>query len=369
MPVKIGLIVNPVAGMGGSVGLKGTDGADLYQEALKRGAEPVTPRITREFLIHIAHIDKLEFMAAPGLMGEAFLAHLQVDYHVIGSITDQTSPEDTRQIVREMVENGAELVIFVGGDGTARDVCDVVGTRIPVVAVPAGVKMFSAAFATNPRTAAELVDAFVEGAETTEEEVLDIDEEDYRNNRLSSHLYGYLRVPRVQALLQPGKIASSQESSPELARQEIAAYIIEKMEPGTLYFLGPGTTVRAITDALELPKTLLGVDAVYNGERVGEDLNEKSILSLMGQYPHRKIIVSPLGGNGFIFGRGNKQFTPMVIRKVGRENIQVISTEKKLRDLECLRVDTGDFELDKLLSGYMKVIVDYMRMKVIKVKC
>lgn len=369
MQKTVGLVVNPVAGMGGSVGLKGTDGADLYREAVNRGAEPVTPRVTREFLQHIEKIDQINFLVAPRHMGEMFLQALQDNYQVVGSINNDTSPEDTRLIIQEMIEQGAELLVFVGGDGTARDVVDVVGTQIPVVAVPAGVKMFSAAFATNPRAGARLVDAFLEGAQTTEEEVLDIDEEDYRNDKLSSRLYGYLRIPLVRQLIQPGKAASSQGPSPETAKHEIAAYLVEKMEPGTLYLLGPGTTVRAVADELGLHKTLLGVDAVHDGQPVGADLNERGILDLLEQYPHRKIIVTPIGGNGFIFGRGNKQFTPVVIRKIGRENIQVISTEDKLRELECLRVDTGDYELDQLLGGYKKVIIDYMRMKVMKVKC
>lgn len=369
MTKTVGLVVNPVAGMGGSVGLKGTDGRELYQKALELGAEPVTPQKTKELLEHIAHKDRLAFLAAPAHMGAHFLEAFDLPVRVVGDINEQTTPADTKQILSEMVEQGADLLIIVGGDGTARDVVDAVDSDVPVVAVPAGVKMFSAAFATNPRTAAQLVDAFVEGAEDTEEEVLDIDEEAYRNNKLSSRLYGYLRVPRVPRYLQPGKVGSSTGPDPEFAKEEIATYLTEKMDPERLYLLGPGTTVRAVADALGVEKTLLGIDAVYEGELVGTDLNESGILDLFEAYPDRSIIVTPLGGNGFIFGRGNKQFTPEVIRKVGRENIQVIGTEDKLRDLDCLRVDTGEYELDQELSGYLKVIVDYMRMKVIKVRC
>jgi predicted polyphosphate/ATP-dependent NAD kinase len=369
MQKTLGLIVNPVAGMGGSVGLKGTDGKDLFKKALDLGAEPVTPTRTKEFLNHIEHLDQVNFLVAPDQMGERFVKPLDIPFEVMGQLDEETSAEDTKRIAGKMVERGAELLIFVGGDGTARDIYDVVGSTIPVVAVPAGVKMYSSAFATNPRAAAELVDAFLEGAEGTEEEVLDIDEDAYRQDTLASRLYGYLTVPKVQRYLQPGKIASSVGAPAQMVKREIALYVIEEMDPETLYLLGPGTTVKAITDEMNLPKTLLGIDAVRDGKIVGEDLNEQGILELFDKYAKRSIIVTPIGGNGFIFGRGSKQFTPQVLKQVGRENITVVGTQQKVQSLDCLRVDTGDPELDHQLSGYQKVIVDYKRKKVVKVKC
>lgn len=368
MKKSIGLIVNPVAGMGGSVGLKGTDN-EMYEKALELGAEPVTPDRTDTFLDHLEKRSDIRMMVAPGIMGADYLHEYEIQVESVGEISPDTHPEDTKRIAQMMVERGVDLLVFVGGDGTARDVYDAVGTEIPVVAVPAGVKMYSGAFAVNPRAAAQMVEAFLEGADVTEEEVLDIDEDSFREDRLDARLYGYLLVPDVADKVQPGKVASSGTRSTKIAKQAIAAYIVDGMDPDTLYLLGPGTTLKAVAEALDLPKTLLGVDAVYGGDLVGEDINESQILDLIQNYPVRKIIVTPIGGNGFIFGRGNKQFTPKVIREVGQEHIQVVATRDKLQPLDCLRVDTGDSEVDDMLSGYMKVIIDYREGKVMKVKC
>jgi predicted polyphosphate/ATP-dependent NAD kinase len=302
-------------------------------------------------------------------MGENHLEEVDAQVEVVGELGEETTANDTQRIARQMVEHGAELLVFVGGDGTARDIFDAIGSDIPVVAVPAGVKVFSAVFAVSTRGAAEMVDAFVEGAELTEEEVLDIDEEAYRDNRLDSRLYGYLVVPEVRRFLQPGKVASSVAVSARVSKEEIAANIVEEMDADTLYLLGPGTTVKAITDEMDLSKTLLGVDAVYAGKLAGRDLNEKGILELLGQYEKRKIIVTPIGGNGFIFGRGSKQFTPQVIKQVGRKNIMVVGTRDKINKLDCLRLDTGEFELDEKLSGYLEVLVGYREAVMMKVGC
>jgi predicted polyphosphate/ATP-dependent NAD kinase len=242
-----------------------------------------------------------------------------------------------------------------------------VDAEIPVVAVPAGVKVYSSVFALNPRAAAEMVDAFIEGSDVTKQEVLDIDEEAFREDRLASRHYGHLLVPQTRRFLQQGKVASSGSPSVEEAKKEIAAFIVEEMEEEVLYLLGPGTTLRAITDALDLPKTLLGVDAVSDGKMAGEDLNEQAFLSFLEQYEKRVIMVTPLGGNGFIFGRGNKQFTPEVIRRVGPRNVRVLSTRQKLSPIDYLRVDTGDQEVDEMLSGWRTVTVGYRESRMIKV--
>jgi predicted polyphosphate/ATP-dependent NAD kinase len=366
MKRRIGLLVNPVAGMGGSVGLKGTDGT-MYHNALQLGAKPVTPPKAREFLAHIRNRDRIELCVAPGKMGEEYVKDSGVSFTVVGSVGEDTSGEDTKRIAADMLAGGTDLLIIVGGDGTARDVYDAVGLDIPVVAVPAGVKVFSSVFAFSTRAAAEMVDAFVEGADVTEEEVLDIDEDAFREGRLDSTLYGYLLVPDVKDLLQGGKEASA--GSATESKKEIAAYIVGGMEIGALYLLGPGTTLKAIADEMGVVKTLLGVDAIFGGELVGTDLNEHAILRLFEQYERKKIIVTPIGGNGFIFGRGNKQFTPEVIKHVGKKNIIVVGTSDKLSKLDCLRVDTGDFELDRHLSGYMDVTVGYKYSKVMAVRC
>jgi predicted polyphosphate/ATP-dependent NAD kinase len=365
----IGLVVNPVAGMGGSVGLKGTDGREMYVKALELGAEPVTPRRTIEFLAHIKHLDRIHLLVASGVMGAVYIQGFDLQATIIGEVGEKTSPADTKRIARQMVELGAGLLVFVGGDGTARDIYDAIGSRIPVVAVPAGVKVFSSVFAVSARAAAEMVDAYIEGTGFGDEEVLDIDEEAYREDRLSSRLYGYLVVPEVRGRLQTGKAASDTTLPSRMVKKEIAEYIVSEMDNKTLYLLGPGTTVKAIADELGLPKTLLGVDAVYSRQLVEKDLNERGILRLFERYDKRMIVVTPIGGNGFIFGRGSKQFTPQVIKQVGKENILVVGTRDKIDALDCLRVDTGEFELDQTLSGYLTVWIGDSRAIAMKVGC
>ncbi len=368
MKKKIGIIVNPVAGMGGSVGLKGTDGS-LYQKALELGALPVTPAKTRDVFVHLRKKEKIELFTAPGQMGFDYVQEFFDSAVPVGEISGTSTAQTTTQIAKEMEKVGVDLIIFVGGDGTARDIYDAIDERVPVVAVPSGVKIFSAVFSYSARASAELIDAFVEGAETIEEEVLDIDEEAFRDNRLASRLYGSLRVPSVKQYLQGGKECSSSTGSAAERKQEIASYVAETMEQNTLYLLGPGTTVRAISEAAGMGKTLLGIDACVNRSLVGEDLNEKGILEFFRMYKKRQIIVTPIGGNGFIFGRGSKQFTPEVIRGVGRENVLVVAESEKLNKLDALRVDTGDYELDRLLSGYINVIIGYKDFMKMEVRC
>ena len=368
MKNKIGLIVNPVAGMGGSVGLKGTDG-EMHKRALELGAKPVTPKRTKTLLSNIKNKDKILLVVPPGKMGEEYVKAFDVPFTVIGEISKEVSAKDTKRISSEMVKSGIILLIFVGGDGTARDIYDAIDSKAPVVGVPGGVKVFSSVFAVSARAAAEMVDAFVEGSDVTEREVLDIDEDAFREDRLASRLYGYLFVPNVRSFLQSGKAASSTSQSSVDSKEEIAAYIVEQLDRRILYLLGPGTTLKAITDEMELKKTLLGIDAVSAGKLVGKDLNEKGILNLLEIYEKRKIIVTPIGGNGFIFGRGSKQFSPKVINQVGRENIMVVGTKDKVNSLDCLRVDTGDIEVDKFLCGYLEVTVGYKEAIMVEVRC
>ena len=267
-----------------------------------------------------------------------------------------------------MIEAGAELIVLAGGDGTARDMADAIGSSAPVIAIPAGVKVYSSVFAYSPTAAAELLDAFIDGAEVGEEEVLDIDEAAYRDGRVEAAHYGYLLVPVVDRLVQAGKESSDLGGSVAIAKQELAAAVIEDMQRGRLYLLGCGTTVAAIAEALGVQKTLLGVDAVCDGTSIGTDLNEQAILEMLQDNPHATIIVTPLGGNGFIFGRGNKQFTPEVLRRVGLDNIIVIANRDKLLQLSSLHVDTDDPELDAELAGYIDVTVARGHRKLMRVE-
>jgi len=361
---KIGLIVNPIAGMGGSVGLKGTDG-DAYKKAIELGAKPTTPQRIEDTLALINRND-LYFLVAPGKMGEDYLKKFNFKYEVVSEIGKETNADDTKKIVGEMHKKGIDLLIFVGGDGTARDVYDVIALSTPVLGIPSGVKMFSPVFALSTYAAAEIINNITN--EVIEKEVLDIDEEAFREGKLGAKLYGYLNVPKNSNFLQSKKEPSNVSKPEKISKDEIAQYIFEKVESNLLYILGPGTTLKTIAEKMGVEKTLLGIDAVFNSELVGTDLNEKGLMELIKKYNNIKIIVTPIGGNGFIFGRASKQFTPKILNLIGKENIIVVATEDKISRLECLRVDTGDAKTDTIFKGHVKVITGYKSETIIEVK-
>jgi predicted polyphosphate/ATP-dependent NAD kinase len=358
----VGFIVNPLAGIGGRLGFKGSDGAYAIR-ALAMGAPLVSPGRARSFLEALPV--GVRIVTPPGLMG---FDHVRGTRHepyttVINCDSPRVWPTtafDTRRCSKAMVDHGVRLLVFVGGDGTARDVLDSVDERIPALGVPAGVKVYSSVFAVNPRAAALVAVRFLEGrAGVARREVLDVDEDEFRGGRLRVKLYGYLLVPVDELIVEGGKTAFTAGEDEEL--EAIAGYVVEIMEPDTLYILGPGRTVEWIARKLGVEKTPLGVDAVYNGRLVGRDLDERGLLELLERYPKAKIVVSPIGGQGFILGRGNQQISPQVIGRVGPRNIIVVATRSKLQTFKTLKVDTGDEELDRELSGYIRVIVGYNR--------
>ena len=361
---KMGFIVNPIAGMGGSVGLKGTDGEETLRKAIALGAKPTAPIRAERFLSHLKNMHcKSLLFAAAGKMGELEAEKAGFSYIRIGEPKEKTRPLDTRRSAELMVEKGVDLLVFCGGDGTARDLMDAVDLKLPVLGVPTGVKMHSAVFAVNPEAAARIAVRFLnEGLPLREAEVMDVDEEAFRRGYLSAKLYGYMLVPYEAEYLQSVKMPSSRSENELRNQAAIAVYVIEKiLQPDVIYILGPGTTTRTIADLLDQKKTLLGVDLLLNNEIVARDVNEKEILRFIDKEKAKKakIIVTPIGGQGFIFGRGNQQISPRVVKKVGIRNIIVISTKNKLKSIPFLRVDTGDPELDEKIKGNIEVIIDY----------
>lgn len=237
-----------------------------------------------------------------------------------------------------------------------------------VLGIPAGVKMHSAVFAMTPSSASNLIFRFIRGEIATKRaEVMDIDEDGYREGRLSSRLYGYLRIPYEKSLVQPMK-GEYKGASVEQEKEEIADYVAEEMKPETLYILGPGTTIQALARKLGVNKTLLGVDVIKEGELILKDAREKQILALVENNANSVIIVTPIGAQGFIFGRGNQQISSAVIRRVGLKHIWVLASPAKLAETKPLRVDTGDADLDLLLRGYLKVVVGNRRERVVRVE-
>jgi len=363
---KLGFIINPIAGIGGKVGLKGSDGLEIQKQAIALGAMPEASKRASQALQQIESLKPdLEILCFSGEMGEDIASDLGFRVKVMDYIRPgKTTSKDTRMAAQIMAENQVHLLVFVGGDGTARDIYDAVGEEQVVLGIPAGVKIHSAVFANNPLSAGELVLRYLQGGvPIRENEVMDIDEEAFQEGKIISKLYGYLRVPYHRNLIQCMKSASSVSEKANL--EGIAVEVIHHMKADCLYILGPGTTTRAITNWLKLPKTLLGVDLILNKVIIGMDVGEQDILRQIDYYcsqgKQASIVVTPIGGQGFVFGRGNQQISSQVIKKVGKKRTIIISTAEKIQSLEGkpLLVDTGDKELDKELSGYVRVLTGY----------
>jgi predicted polyphosphate/ATP-dependent NAD kinase len=359
---KLGFIVNPIAGMGGAVGLKGTDGKDILERAVTLGAKAVAPARAETFLQGLMPAkEDLQLMVGAGWMGETEARNQGYACRVFGEKRKETTADDTLKVAGRIAEEGIDLLVFCGGDGTARDVLYAVDSKVPVLGVPTGVKMHSAVFAVGPRAAARIALKFLwKQLNVWEAEVMDVDEKAFREGRVSAKLHGYVLSPYEPSLIQGSKIASPMTESNLRNQAAIAIYVIEKMKPDLTYVVGPGTTTRTIGDLLDAKKTILGVDIFHNKKIVAKDVNEKQILKVI-KGKQARIIVTPIGGQGFIFGRGNQQISPKVIRQVGSENITVIATENKMKSLKTLRVDTGDPELDAEFRGSINVVTDYQR--------
>jgi predicted polyphosphate/ATP-dependent NAD kinase len=275
--------------------------------------------------------------------------------------------DDTKLACEKFLMHNVDLIIFCGGDGTARDVYSVVKSEAQILGIPSGVKMHSGVFANHASVIGELLIDFIKGAlDSADAEILDLDENRYRAGEWNIKLFGVAKTPHDPSLIQRGK-HMVESASEDAIKEEIAEYIKEEMENNTdvLYILGSGSTVKAIGELIGLDITLLGIDAVYQGKLISKDLNEQEILKLLTKYKKVRLILSPIGAQGFILGRGNLQLSPEVIKKVGLENIDVISTPAKLSDMEALRVDTNDQELDSAFEelGYIKVIFGYRQMR------
>jgi len=358
----LGFIVNPVAGLGGRVGLKGSDGLVIQQRARELGAVPEALDRAAEALRMLKKSagDLEKLVTYPGEMGENVALRCGFSPIVIGDINHgQTTAADTQRAAHEMRAMGVNLIMFAGGDGTARNICDAVGISVPSIGIPAGVKIHSAVFGVNPASTGKLAALFLRGEihMLRDAEVIDIDEVAYRQGNVSQRLFGFLQVPYQRQLVQARK--SPNPVTEEAVLNAIALDVIDHMNED-YYIIGPGTTTRPILTNLGLSKTLIGVDVVCGRELVIADANEMSLLELL-ENQAAKVVVTPIGGQGYIFGRGNQQISPKVLRKIGLDNIIVISAPEKILSLDGrpLLVDTGDYDIDKALSRYIKIVTGY----------
>ncbi len=364
--MKLGLVINPMAGIGGAVGLKGSDGEQIVQQALERGAKPAAAQRVLAAMQSLRSTSELSFLSCSGAMGSDVLQKLNISHDCVYlTKTASTSAEDTRRAVLAMCDAGIDLLMFAGGDGTARDVLDALTQcgqheNLPVVGIPAGCKIHSAVYAVSPGQAGELVANIIKGEPMAAvmAEVMDLDEQAFRQGQVKARCYGYMLVPQDDSRMQVVKQGGVNHEA--LAVQDIAADVVENMEPDCYYFIGAGSTTKAVMDELGLPATLLGVDVVFNESLLASDVDETGLLAYLDDKP-AKIVVSAIGGQGHIFGRGNQQFSDSVIEKTGINNIIIIATHEKLRTLEGrpLLVDTGNTELDKGLRGVKQIVTGY----------
>jgi len=342
--------------MGGAVGLKGTS-LDVLEEAVRRGAKPRTPGRVREFLAYLAGRADVLWVTCAGEMGETHLEQAEESCIVAYTPSTPTSPEDTRKGAEALLVNGVDLLVFVGGDGTATDVALAVQGRVPILGIPSGVKMYSAVFAETPQAAALVVQ---DGWDTAEErEVLDLDEEAFRADTFRVALKAVAKVP-AHAAVQAGKVAGADN---DIEQETLAAALEESLEPGVTYVVGAGTTLYTLKERLG-GGTLLGLDAYRDGKLVARDVAEADILALPEPL---SILVSPIGHQGFVLGRGNLPLTPRVLRRAGAQGVVVAATPTKLRGLDALHVDTGDATLDAQFAKYFRVVTGYGATRLMRV--
>lgn len=361
---KLGIIINPLAGIGGPLALKGSDGAAIVAKAKSQGAQLRAPGRAEQVLAALVeHQQHFQLFGFDGAMAADSANKLGLAISVVGSAASaETSSEDTYQAALKLKAQGVDLITFVGGDGTARDICRALGADFPVLGIPSGVKMQSAVYAVSPAAAAQILIAMISGqlVDIGLSEVRDIDEEAYRQGRIVSRFYGELLVPQLGGFLQHVKNGGVEVE--ELVINDIAADIVEKMDDNTLYFIGAGTTTAGVLTELGLPHSLLGIDAVLNGQLLGQDLDESGIWALLEQASGAvEIIVGVIGGQGHIIGRGNQQLSPRILRRVGLNNIKIVAAKSKIMQLQGrpLLVDSNDPELDLAFAGYRAIITGY----------
>ncbi len=349
--MHIGFVVNPIAGMGGRVGLKGTDGK--VDEARARGAAPRAPDRARRMLDRLAALDSsVELSVAGEPMGASLARDAGFKPTVVFEPATETTVDDTREAIAAFVGE-VDLVVFVGGDGTAADVAEALeSTEIPMLGVPAGVKVYSAVFAVSPEDAAEIIVSF---DRTERREVMDINEDDYREGAVHPELRAVAWVPVTDELQSSKQLGGGTVDA-------LAAGIADGVDPETTYVLGPGSTVGAIKAALGFEGSPIGVDVWRDGELLVRDGSEQEILDALGD--DNVIIVSPIGGQGFVFGRGNPQLSPEVIRRC---SVEIVASRSKLDGLSVLRVDTDDPALDAELGGWQKVRVGRFERRMMKI--
>lgn len=359
---RLGLVVNSYAGLGGPAGLKGSDGAELRTQVLAQGDSLRAPERAARVLAQLAGLP-LEVLCFAGEMGETVARAAGLPVTLLGAAATQPSEAtDTLAAAKACEAAGCDLIVFVGGDGTARNMVQAVSEQQPVLGIPSGVKMHSGVYAIAPEAAAALIKQLMSGqlVSLDFQEVRDIDEAAFRAGRVQSRYYGELLVPAEPRYVQAVKSGGREVEA--LVLDDIAADIIETMTPDTLYIFAPGSTTYAITEALGISATLLGVDLVLDKTLLAADVDAAELEARV--FAHAgpvKLVLTAIGGQGHILGRGNQQLRPDLLKHIGRDNLLLVATKTKLEALagRPLLMDSNDAELDRQWQGYVRVITGY----------
>jgi predicted polyphosphate/ATP-dependent NAD kinase len=363
-PFRLGVVINPYAGIGGALALKGSDGQEIRARALANGAQKLAvDKMARALSVLAATSIPVDIFTAAGEMGEYACQSQHLSAQVVYTPANiQTESQDTENAVNALLSHQIDLLLFAGGDGTARNICHVVGNSVAVLGVPAGCKIHSGVYAVTPNAAGEVLVKMARGELVSEmdAEVRDIDESAFRQGKVLSRYYGEMRVPNELEYIQAVKMGGKENEA--LVLTDIADHVIELMDeqPQTLFIMGSGSTVAAIMDELSLPNTLLGVDVIRDKQLLATDVSAQQLLELMAASPC-KLVITAIGGQGHVFGRGNQQLSPEVLARLGRDNFVLVATKQKLQSLagRPLRLDTGDEQLDRELAGLQSVITGY----------
>ena len=361
---RLGLVINPYAGVGGPSALKGSDHKDSLSIARERGVKPkACQRVIDMFSALQSDIKTIQVITACGIMGADACVGLPPScVKTVFDTPSVTRSQDTQSAVKSIVNEQVDLLVFVGGDGTARDIFNAIGSTHTVLGLPAGVKMHSAVFAVTPKAVASVIDSMISHKLVAARmaEVRDIDEHAFAQGQVKTRFFGEMQIPDDQLLVQTVKCSGLLDD--EIMLDDLCAYLLEIVEQDTLYILGSGGTLKHFKTSLgiEAP-TLLGVDVWFQGEVLHYDVHEQQLYELVQHYKKVKIFLSVIGGQGVILGRGNQQISARIIHQVGVDALQFISTQAKLLALNgrALSVDSGSDALNKRLAGFHKIICGY----------
>ena len=391
MERRIGIIVNPDAGLGGRLALKGSDG--MAEIARSKGAvDRAGPRMCEAFehlfsIIELSLVswDNVHWLLPKGRMGDSWIPErmkIHGKWTNISDTAEVTTAEDTINVVNSMIEQNVEIILYAGGDGTTRDIIgaleNIDSASTPILGIPAGVKMHSGSFGASPRSAAEAFAAWFSGdlliAQT---EVMDLDETLYREGEWVVKMYAEAMSPGSPRWMQGSKQRIERVSEVEIL-ESLGDHLRETIEddPELLVIWGSGGTLRTLGESIGFTITVLGIDVTLGSENVGTDLDENQLIEVINNHKSQfgenaKILtlLSPMGGQGFLIGRGNLQLSPTVIRLIGIDNILAIVTPAKLATLNTLRIDTSDMDLDRQFQEkkYMKALQGYRTTRLIRI--